>query len=247
MDSIDGIAPATSVPVDIISHKDYITTSIPHNCLDPPPTVSPVGLQARLDSLLPWQQALLSNVEHHCPLVNIVQHMSCPFGSTSKILSATDDGAKNSVASYAWTIRLDDVDIVSCHGPVSGPTPCSYRAVCYVIPSLLLYLHLATCDQPAPALFSQMTVHLDCQSLLTKLHLHQDRQYFTPHEAISSECDVLMQIEALLDVLTVSFAFKFVKGHQDNDKAMDELDSPALANIHADSLASPLFCLSNLS
>ena len=38
----------------------------PHHQLNPPPTVSPVGLQARLDSLLLWQQALLSNVEHHC-------------------------------------------------------------------------------------------------------------------------------------------------------------------------------------
>ena len=164
--------------------------------------------------------------------------MSCPFGSTSEILSATDGGAKNTVASFAWTIRIDDVDIVSCHGPVSGPTPGSYRAECYGILSLLLYLHLATCDCPSPAPFSQMTVHLDCQSLLTKLHLHQDRQYFTPHEAISPERDVLMQIESLLDVLALSFSFKFVKGHQDDNKALHELDSPALANIQADSLAS---------
>ena len=83
-----------------------------------------------------------------------------------------------------------------------------------------------------------MTVHLDCQSLLTKLHLHQERQYFTPHEAISPERDVLMKIESLLDVLTLSFCFKFVKGHQDDDKDIHELNSLALANIQADSLAS---------
>ena len=83
-----------------------------------------------------------------------------------------------------------------------------------------------------------MAVHLDCQSLLTKLQLHQDCQYFNPHEAISSEHHVLMQIETLLDVLTVYFAFRFVKGHKDNNKAMHKLDSPALTNIHADSLAS---------
>ena len=52
--------------------------------------------------------------------------MSCLFGSTSDIISATDGGAKNTVGSFAWTIHIDDVNIVSCHGPVSGPTPGSY-------------------------------------------------------------------------------------------------------------------------
>ena len=58
-----------------------------------------------------------------------------------------------------------------------------------------------------------------------------------PREALSSERDVLLQIEHYLDLLSVSFDFQFVKGHQDDDKQPHELDSPALANIRADSLA----------
>ena len=59
-----------------------------------------------------------------------------------------------------------------------------------------------------------------------------------PHETISSERDVLLQIEHYLDLLTVSFDFRFVKGHQDDKKDPNELDSAALTNIQADSLAS---------
>ena len=68
--------------------------------------------------------------------------------------------------------------------------------------------------------------------------LHQSRKYFTPREAISSERDVLLQIEHFLVLLAISFDFFFVKGHQDDKKPPSGLDSPALANIHADSLAS---------
>ena len=230
--------PSHTVPVDILSSASTITTSIPSDRLPPTPVPNPIGLEARLNHLASWQEPLLSGIDHHCPLVDIISHLSCPFGSTSEIISATDGSAKDSIASFGWCIRLDDIDIITCSGPVSGPSPGSYRAECYGMLSLLLYLHLVTRDQPSPVPFSQMTIYLDCQSLLKRLILHQSRQYFTPREAVSPERDVLMQIESLLDILSISFSFQFVKGHQDDDKPIDQLESAALANISADALAS---------
>ena len=83
-----------------------------------------------------------------------------------------------------------------------------------------------------------LPVYLDCQSLLTKLHLHQSRTYYTPSEAIGSERDILLQIEHFLNRLSICFSFHFVKGHQDDDLDIAALSSSALANIQADSLAS---------
>ena len=84
---------------------------------------------------------------------------------------------------------------------------------------------------------NHLTVHLDCQSLINKLWLHQPREYFTPYEVISSERDVLLQIEYFLDLLAISFNFECIKGHQDDKKHPSELDSPALSNICTDSCA----------
>ena len=233
-----GILPSNSTPVDILaSTASTITTSIPRPRLHNPIPPSPSNFEDRLQSLEAWQDSLLHNLEHHCPRVDVMSHLSCPFGSVTDILAATDGGAKQKVGSFAWTIRLDDCDIASCSGPVSGLSPGSFRSECYAVLSLLLYLHLLLCDQPQPLPYCQLTVHLDCQSLITKLRLHQNREFFTPREAISSERDVLLQIEHYLDLLAISFDFQFVKGHQDNDKQPHQLDSAALANICADSLA----------
>ena len=73
---------------------------------------------------------------------------------------------------------------------------------------------------------------------MSSLHLHQSRLYYTPSKATSSERDVLMQIELYLSQLSTCFSFAFVKGHQDDNKALHELNSAALANTHADALAS---------
>ena len=231
--------PSHTVPVDILSSTDVsFVTSVPctRAPILPPPNLS--NLEQRLNNLSTWQVPLLSDLQHLCPLVDVISHISCPFGSTSEIISATDGSAKDPIASFGWTIRLDDIDIVTCSGPVSGSNPGSYRAECYGVLSLLLYLHLLTCDRPGPVPFSQMSIHLDCQSLLRRLHLHQSRQYYTPREAVSPERDVLLQIESLLDILSISFNFYFVKGHQDDDKPVEELNSAALGNICADHLAS---------
>ena len=168
--------PSHTTPVDILSSTEStITTSIPCGRPAPTPIPNPIGLEARLNNLSSWQKPLLSNVAHHCPTVDVISHLSCPFGSTSEIISATDGSAKDSVASFGWSICLDDTDIVTSSGPVSGPTPSSYRAECYGMLSLLLYLRLLTCDRPSPIPFSQLTVYLDCQSLLKRLLVHQSR------------------------------------------------------------------------
>ena len=144
--------PNHTIPVDILSSTDLsLVTSIP--CARPPilPPPNLFSLEQRLNNLSSWQAPLLSDLHHLCPLVDNISHISCPFGSTSEIISATNGSAKDPIAFFGWTIRLDDTDIVTCSGPVSGPNPGSYSAEC-----LLLYLHLPTCDRPGPVPFSQM-------------------------------------------------------------------------------------------
>ena len=90
--------------------------------------------------------------------------------------------------------------------------------------SLLLYLYLILCDHPAPLPYSQLTIHINYQSLISRRCLHQSGEYFTPRKAISSEHDVLLQIEYYLDPLVVCFDFQLVKRHQDDKKKPKEED-----------------------
>ena len=116
---------------------------------------------------------------HTACRINIKQNVHSPLtimgdGTTSCLLAATDGGASRSVASFGWTICMDDVDIVSCSGAVPGPSPSSYRAECHGVLLFLLYLYLLLRSSPAPVPYCQLTVYIDCQSLLKKLCLHQD-------------------------------------------------------------------------
>ena len=229
----------SSIPVDVLrSSSNEIITTIPH-CLSLPPSRPLCStLSDHLANLLDWQRPLLDHVDHLCPLANLLNLLRCSPSSTSNVLAATDGGAKNDIGSFGWTIRHDDVDLVTCCGTVPGPNPGSYRSECYGVLSLLLYLHFLTCESPAPLPYCQLSVHLDCQSLISKLALHQSRTYYTPSEAVGPERDVLLQIEYYLDRLSICFSFSFVKGHQDDHHPIHALDSPSLANIKADSLAS---------
>ena len=139
--------PPHTTPVDILSSTESsITTSIPSDRLPPTPIPNPVGLEARLNHLASWQASLLSGLDHHCPLVDIISHLSCPFGSTSEIISATDGSAKDTIACFGWSIRLDDTNIVTCSGPVTyqlqisvrtGNMICNYGATSYTLLEVL--------------------------------------------------------------------------------------------------------------
>ena len=179
---------STSTPIDVLSTSNqYITTSIPSLREDPIPDPKSSSLEDCLQHLLDWQSPLLCDVEHHFPLVSIIHHLHCLFDTTSEIICATDSGATAQKGSFGWTLRRDDVDIVTCSGPVAGPSPGSFRSECYATLSVLLYLYLIMADYPAPVPHCQLTIHLDCQSLISKLKLHQSRHYFTPSEAIQSK------------------------------------------------------------
>ena len=115
------------IPVDVLATSSkFITTSLPADRLPPPPVPEFGSLEHNLANLLPWQHPLLEHVEHLCPLVDVLHRLSCPPGSKSCLLAATDGGASCSVASFGWTLCMDNVDIVSCSGAVPGPSPSSY-------------------------------------------------------------------------------------------------------------------------
>ena len=167
--------------VDVLLHSiTRITTTIPSPREQPTPDPPSSSLEERLQHLLDWQRPLLCNVEHPFPMVSILHHLRCPFSTTSEIICATDGGATLHKGSFGWTLRQDDIDIVTCSGPVTGPSPGSFWSECYATLLILLYLYLVMADYPAPVPHCQLTVHLDCQSLISKLRLHQSRHYFTP-------------------------------------------------------------------
>ena len=76
----------------------------------------------------------------------------------------------------------------------------------------------------------------DNEELINQYTAHQSYKYPYPNATTKGEFDVVEEITRSSDKYSISRNFKWVKGHQDDDKKA-ELSIEALLNIEADALA----------
>ena len=192
-----------------------------------------------ISSALPiWQQSLLHHVSFLIPSQNFVSNFANHL-ATHSILAASDGSSTTTNATFGWTLRVSNNDIVTNFGPVHGHQSTAFRAEATGLLSLLLFLHSHLSRQhwitPSPNQY--LPVYLDNSSLLRIVTRMSSESYLSPSDAISSEYDLILQIADLLTTLPLSLQFHHVKSHQDKHAPISSLSLPAQANCHADHLA----------
>ena len=109
-------------------------------------------------------------------------------------------------------------------GPTFGLEPGSYRAESYGMLSLMLYL-----DYYLRFFNVQVSEHVehlfysDNKGLINRISFAMNRSWDNPNHCLSSEYDLESGIVDILHRLPVTFSYHHVKGHQDDDKVVEDL------------------------
>lgn len=230
-----GSPPSLTLPVDILSTRNHVAVSAPHNVRPSPLPSVATTLHQWLSCLPPWQERLLRHVHHSSDPSDVCRYLCSNSLTIATTLAASDGGASSATGSFGWTIQRHHTDLVSCFGPTDGFTPGSYRSECTGVLSLLLYLSSLQRFESLPYFF--LEIHIDNIALVHRLHNLQHRIYFAPSEGTHSERDLLLEVEQSLQTIQGHLSFLHVHGHQDEVHPSVSLSPAAKANIRADSLA----------
>ena len=129
-------------------------------------------------------------------------------------------------------------------GSTFGLEPGSFRAESYGMLSLMLFL-----DNYLRFFQLQVSANVEHlfynQSLINRIACAMNRSWDNPNHCLSSEYDLESGIVNVIHSLPVNFSYHHVKGHQDEDTAVEDLPWEAQMSCHADTYATD--CLDNWS
>ena len=157
-----------------------------------------------------------------------------------KFLGVSDGSVRyNKEGAFGWIISLSDgTRLVRCSGPVYGAKPSSYRAECYGMLSLVRFLQLLS-EYCGINDLKICNLSSDNLSMLNNINGYTYADLESPNSTLIADWDVLSELFHCLYISTPNFqpTFTHVKGHQDRDKAYDELSLVAQLNVDADEAA----------
>ena len=208
---------------------------LPDLC-DPPATPPPTDFFDMLQALPYWQSSLLA----HLDCVQSVDRLKQLLESGEKLQLnlVSDGGAKGDLGSFGWELAIGRTILWTCMGPTFGLDPGSYRAESYGMLSVMLFLdHYFRFFAVQVSDNIEHLFYCDNQGLINRISFAMNRSWDNPNHCLSSEYDLESGIVDILHRLPVKFSFKHVKGHQDEDNAVDDLPWEAQMNCHADILA----------
>jgi hypothetical protein len=198
----------------------------------------PTSFSAYVDTLLPWEQALLQDVQFADNVYSFTQYLS-PNDPNSVInIHATSDGsAPNFIGTFGWASKASNGQpLATNNGPAQGYRTSSYRAEGYGLLSFLLLVYHA-CQYTASALPTNLVLHSDCESLILKTNDMMKWPFYYTNAPMDADWDVLQAIITLLRRFSTTPQVLHVTGHQDRKTPYLQLSLPAQLNVDADQLA----------
>jgi hypothetical protein len=150
----------------------------------------------------------------------------------------SDGGAVHNCGSFGWVIgHKDGRRLAQGSGSVFGFDPRSYRAEGHgAKASHLFILHcFRYCKKSIPT--GQFTFYCDNQGLLKKLTYLLSYKKAIHATCLHSEWDIVSSVYHLQSRFNPPPELLHVKGHQDDESPLEELDLQSLLNIEADALA----------
>ncbi len=153
-------------------------------------------------------------------------------------LIGVSDGSVMQFSTFGWVCCLADgeEERVSCTGPVFGAKPSSFRAEGHGMLSLARFLHrlFDYCDRLDE---SEMLFGCDNQGLLQRILALTNQSFANPRTTMAPDWDIVQATVQTFRLLPVMPAITHVKGHQDDNTAIENLSILARSNCAADELA----------
>jgi hypothetical protein len=200
-----------------------------------PTTRSPSSFQDYLSRLPDWDRRLLQHVEILDTEAQIAYFL------TEDILYAVSDGGAADRGSYGALLASAENIFAKHYGSTQGFLPGSFRAEsygCLAIIRLVYHFHLYNNLDP---ILCRNSFYCDNKGLIARLHFTAGLLSPFPRHFLRSDMDLEMQILDTIRLLSITFNYNHVKGHQDTTPTHPSLTAPltrqAELNIECSHLA----------
>jgi hypothetical protein len=230
------VLPDDAVPADTCSvvHPHPVVrleTWIPTIAREPYITPLAAPLLTAISTMEPWERSLLNEISSPLSLTALRT-----WYRDNKGACGTDGSVQDHKASFGWKLcNLEGFLIAQCNGPAPGWKPHSFRAEAYGYLSFVRFLLLLERD---PALTGMaLPVYTDSDSLLKRLAQHRKYKYETPNDTLWPDWDVTSMLFDSINLLRTKPTETWIKSHQDDDTAYEDLRLSARLNVDADELA----------
>jgi hypothetical protein len=198
-----------------------------------------LDFKSNVGSLPYSDQRLLENVYFYMGPFEIIQRCQELSASGTKIefLTVSDGSSANGSMSFGWKCVLSDgAPIAEASGPAHGSKATSYRSEGYGLASatkFFVHLFKFCCVSPS---WSFHFVSDNLGLIRRIIQLSRYSEHF-PNVTLQPDWDIIREIQLAIRDLRRPSTFAYVKGHQDDHHAYEDLSLEARLNVDADSLA----------
>ena len=241
--------PSRSFPICVIDQGLEWQLQLPiHPILPIPPAPVHHTFQDYIKSLDNWETELFVDLKLHRRETELIDLMVAAIPceieealvspGTKFQLIGVSDGSVMQFSTFGWVCCLADgeEELVSCAGPVFGAKPSSFRAEGYGMLSLARFLYrlFHYCNRLDEL---EMLFGCDNQGLLQRILALTNQSFANPSTTMAPDWDIVQAIVQTFRLLPVMPAITHVKGHQDDNAAIENLSILARSNCAADKLA----------
>ena len=232
---------ALSLPVDIIARvHNTIYLEPTQQFFRPPASIAiPASFEEYIRTRPPYIQSLLQHIQWYYPPFSALSLLSKCTPEHPLLIVSDGSSFESQSMSYGTVISTSQGQIlVECRGPATGPIS-SHRAECtgalaggYLLQELFNFTYC-----PVPPSFGAKAIS-DNKGMIHSLTRRWAYSTSYTNATLKPDWDLLKEITITYKKIHPhAFQFSWVKGHQDNQKDLDELPLEARLNIRADELA----------
>ena len=220
----------TSYPVSI----KHLSSDIWHLTSPPafPEPISPAPhietFPEFLSNLPHWEQTLFDQLFFQVPPYEILQL----FTNNSPILLVSDGSEQAKLMTFGWHMATSTgTRLIRCSGPAFGRGTSHRAEATGILSASRLLFHLSRfCATP---LSTPIHFYSDNSGLITRLNQRHQHDTCYPAATLAPDWDIIEATYATNKPLA-HLKYRHVKGHQDRNKHISELNLPAQLNVAAD-------------
>jgi hypothetical protein len=226
------VLPTTAYPVTLKEHSRGWTIDRYSSYCPVLPSSPPTDFESYCSLLEEWETQLLSAITLHFSPYTLAALLE-----QSTFKACSDGSAVANEGSFGWVLSLKDgTRLAHGAGLVDGHDPRSFRAEGQGMLSVVCFLRRILEYTGTTNLITGVFA-TDNTGLIARVESQIKIEYPVLNSVFKSDWDIVEAIVQTIRIAPIQATFEHVKGHQDDDIPVGELDLLAQLNVEADKYA----------